>query len=231
LGNLKRHLVCEVAALAWLFVIAPWAEADQIPYPNVGFYNPTTYSFTAKASGDVIAYFAGSSAADDNQLGMLDNGALTSAGFGLDDHTSFVGQSFDLGHVNVGDSIVFVLHNLTVGLDAYSDPSLNIPYDSPGETIGHNHIYSTLYTATSPILASIPTGVYVAFEDLQFPSSDFNYFDETYVFTNVGVQSVPEPSSALLGILAAGAVGAGVMLRRWVLHKPFHRRSVSMPAA
>jgi PEP-CTERM motif len=187
------------------------AQAGPIPYPDSGTYNSTVYSFTAASTGDVIAYFAGSGATYDNQLGMLDNGVLTSAGYGLDNHTSAIGQSFDLGHVTAGDSLVFVLHNLTLAANAYSDPSLNVAYDSPDDTIGHNHIYATTYTATPPLFAGVPAGMYVGFEDLPFPGADFNYTDETFVFTNVQLAgAVPEPSSlALCGI--AGVIGLAVV--------------------
>ena len=55
---------------------------------------------------------------------------------------------------------------LSLGMDAYSDSSLNLSYDAVGQT-EHNHIYSTPYTATSPVFTGVPAGTYVAFEDLQ----------------------------------------------------------------
>lgn len=197
--------------LAAVFGGSAAALADAIPYPDIGTPNPVTTSFTAIATGDVIAYFAGSTAAYDNQLGLLDNGVLTSAGYGLDNHSSAIGQSFNLGPVNAGDSLVFVLHSLTLGMDAYSDPSMNAGYDLDG-SVGHNHVYSTDYSATSPVFPGVPAGIYVAFEDLQFPFSDFNYFDETFVFTIASntPPAVPEPSSlALFGaaLLFCGIAG------------------------
>ena len=191
-------------------------QADSIPYPNPGNYNPITYSFTATANGDVVAYFAGSGAGDDNQVGLLVNG-VQQGGFVLDDHTSAIGDSFDFGPVTAGDSLVFVMSNLTLGQLAYSDPSMNVAYDSPGDTIGHNHIYSTAYTATTPILGTpgvIPPGIYVGFEDLPFPGSDFNYTDETFVVTNVTLASVPEPSTAFLSILSTLIVGGAIALNK-----------------
>ncbi len=198
-----------VSAAAIMFGLAQLVHADPIPYPNSGSYNPTTYSFTATSNGDIVAYIVGGfSAGYTNQMGLLVNGVLTAAGFGLNNHASSVGQSFDLGPVNAGDTLTFVLEDLTLGDDAYSDAALNVGYDSAGVS-GHNHIYSTAYTATSPIFAGVPSGTYVAFEDLRFPNSDFNYDDESFVFTNtsVSVASVPEPStllmvSSLLGGLA-----------------------------
>jgi hypothetical protein len=112
-----------------------------------------------------------------------------------------------LGSVNAGDSLVFVLHNLSLGLDAYSNPSLNVPYDDDG-SVGHNHIYSTSYTATSPVFGTVPVGTYVAFEDIPFPLSDFNYDDESFVFTNVStVSSVPEPETYAMLLAGLGLLG------------------------
>jgi hypothetical protein len=204
-----------VASLTVLAVVAgaQLVHADAIPYPDSGTPNPLTYSFTATASGDVMAYFAGSTASYDNQLGMMINGIMSGAGFGLDNQSSSIGQSFNLGHVNAGDTLVFVLHNLTLGADAYSDPSLNVGYDTDG-TQGHNHVYATPYTATSPVLPGVPTGTFVSFEDLRFPSADFNYNDEDFVFTDVGISnSVPETASSV-GLLAISFAGLAFLRRR-----------------
>jgi hypothetical protein len=186
------------------------ARADIIPYPTIGVVNPVTYSFTAASTGHVIAYFAGSTASYDNELGMLINGVLSPSGFGLDNHTSALGATFDLGAVKAGDALTFVLHNLTLGADAYSDPSLNGAYDSiDGPHAPVNHIYSTPYTGTGPIIDSIPPGTYVAFED--FPASnppDYNYHDETFVFTGVAAAAAPEPATLSLACLGiAGLCG------------------------
>ena len=217
----KTLAIAASAALALMATTAQVAKAsDAIPYPHSGTYNNATYSFTASATGDVIAYFAGSGAGYDNQLGLLVNG-VAQGGFGLDDHTTTIGTAYDFGSVTAGDSLVFVLKNITLGKDAYSLPALNGSYDNgpaTGTTDGHNHIYSTSYTdsAASPanlVAALIPAGTYVAFEDLPFPGSDYNYFDESFVFTNVSA-SVPEPGAWAMMLLGFGGLGAMMRSRR-----------------
>jgi hypothetical protein len=210
---MRRFALMAASLMTLDLAVPPSTQGDPIPYPNMGHYNATTYSFVAASSGDVIGYFAGTDAAFDNRVGLLVNGVLTSAGYGLDDHSSSIGQSFDFGHVNAGDTLVFDLDILTLGAHVYSDPSLNIPYDSPGETVGHNHVYSTAYTATSPVIDSIPPGMYLAFEDESFPNSDYSYADENFVFTNVQL-AVPEPASIISMWLGLGGLGVIAIIRR-----------------
>jgi hypothetical protein len=200
-----------VTALA-LAGTAGIALASPIPYPNSGTVNPTTYSFTATATGDLIGYFAGSGASFDEQVGLLDNGVLTAAGYGLDDHSTAVGASFDFGAVTAGDTLVFVDRINGTGF-VYSDPSLNGPYDAPG-TVNDNHIYSTAATANQAFSGSI-AGTYVAFEDLPFPGSDFNYFDDTFVFSDVSTTTSGVPDGAsTLGLIGAGFAALLVLRRK-----------------
>jgi hypothetical protein len=194
------------ASLALLLsTLASGARADAIPYQTPGVLNPAVYTFTALATGDIIAYFAGSTASFDNRLGLLVNGVDTGI-VGLDNHASALGQSLDLGHANAGDTLIFVLHNLSLGQLAYSNPTMNATYD--GLLVGTQHVYSTLYTATSPIIDSITNGTFVSWEDLPFPRSDLNYNDLDFVFTNVSV-SVPGPiaGAGLPGLI----FGAGLL--------------------
>ncbi len=178
----------------------------QIPYPNSGTPNPVTYVFTAAATGDVVGYFGGSGAGYTEEVGLLDNGVLTPSGLGLNDHSSAVGDSFDFGHVTAGDTLVFEDYIFDNSAAVYSDPSMNIAYDSidgGGSVPNHNHVYSVAASANE-VYAGSPAGTYVAFEDLPFPNSDYNYFDDTFVFTDVATQrSVPEDSPTVLLVALA----------------------------
>jgi hypothetical protein len=172
-----------------------------IMYPNIGSENLTTYTFTAASTGDIVAYFAGSAAAFEQRLGLLVNGVSTGI-VGLNNHTTAAGQSLDLGHVVAGDTLTFV--DVFPGGGAwYSNPALN---GGNG-----NHVFS-IGASAGQAFAGSPAGTYVAFEDLTFPNSDFNYFDETFVFTVAAISSVPEPSTWAMMIL--GFVGIGFMRRR-----------------
>jgi hypothetical protein len=212
---LVRTFQAGVTALAIAVGGIGLAHADVIPYPNSGTENPVVYSFTAASTGDVIAYFTGTGASFSESLGMFVNGVLSPNGFGLANHSSNIGDSFNLGHVNAGDSLVFAINVFSPQLSppyVYSDPSLNGPYDFGTAGAGANHIYSVAYTATSPLFPGVPVGTYVAFEDLPAGGSDFNYFDETYVFTNVSSHVVPEP--AAMAVLGVGLLGLGMVRRR-----------------
>src|SRR5262249_16699316 len=103
------------------------ARADAIPYPTPGVVNPATYTFTAVTTGDIVAYFAGSTAAFTNTLGLQVNGVSTGI-FGLNNHTSAVGESLNLGHANAGDVLTFVMRVGGV-VDVFSNPALNATYD------------------------------------------------------------------------------------------------------
>ncbi len=202
-----------IVALALLASGAQVVLADAIPYPTPGTPNGTIYTFTAVNTGPITAYFAGSTASYHNELGLLVNG-VSSGIYGLENHSSAIGQSLVLGNVTAGDVLTFVLKNNTLGAMAYSDPSMNAGYDLDGSK-GHNHVYATPYTATSPLFTGIPVGTFVSFEDQRFPNSDFNYNDEDFVFTNVRARqnSVPDAASSL-GLLSMSLTGLGLVSRR-----------------
>ncbi|MDM4767577.1 PEP-CTERM sorting domain-containing protein [Pelomonas sp. SE-A7] len=199
--QLRSKLAAGLVAvtLAW---VNP-AQADAIPYANPGIENPILYSFTAASTGSITAYFLGSNAGFTNELTMLVNGVATGIQ-GLNNQSSSVGDSLMLGNVMAGDQIVFVMLNLAPGDVGpwYSDMAMNVD--------GSNHIYSTSFSGDGPI----PAGTYVAFEDLDSRfGSDFNYFDETFAFTNVVAVSREVPEPGALALLIAG-MGALTVIRR-----------------
>jgi hypothetical protein len=179
------------------------AQAGTIPYPNSGVPNPTTYTFTAANTGPITAYFAGSSAGFEEVVGLWVNGVSTGI-TGLDNHTSAIGQSLVLGNVQAGDILTFE--------DIILPPNNNVGpwFSNPAMNGGDNHIYSTPAFA-GQISPSIPAGTYVAFEDLPFATSDFDYNDVSFVFTNVA-SGVPEPSTWAMMLL--GFVGLGFAFRQ-----------------
>jgi hypothetical protein len=184
------------------------ANASVIPYPNIGTENPTLYSFTAAASGDVVAYFFHQDAAYTNEISLLVNGVPTGIQ-GLNNHASAYGAVLNLGSVMAGDTLVYQLLNIAPGNVGpwYSDKVLN--------SDGFNHIYSTAFSGD----AFIPAGTYIGFEDLQ-GGGDRDYNDEEFVITFVpgripDLDSVPEPSTlALFGMALLSLAGLGVMRRR-----------------
>lgn len=192
------------AALCISVGFASSALAVPTTYTNIGTQNPILYTFVATSAGDVMAYFAGSTAGYTNTLSLLVNGVDTGI-FGLNNHTSNYGDLLNFGAVNAGDNLVFRLNVLNNGDTWYSQKSSN--------SDGVNHVYSNSYGGD----AFVPAGVYVAFEDLR-NGGDFNYNDENFVFTNVSNVSndVPVPATPLLLGLGMGILALVAKRRKQV---------------
>jgi hypothetical protein len=204
MNNLTKKLLLGTSlAASWLLTNS--AHAGPIPYATPGLENPATYTFTAVATGHVIGYFAGSGASYDEVVGMSVNGGSPGA-FGLDNHTTAIGGSFDFGAVTAGDILKFYVHVNSTGYTYSSDKTQNVD--------GKNHLYSTQATAGQAFAGS-PVGTYIAFEDL-LGGGDFNYHDNTFVFTNVanGVDNVPD-GGATVALLGAGLTGLVALRRRF----------------
>lgn len=179
------------------------AEAAIPVYANPGTINPTIYGFSATATGDVMAYFAGSSAGYTSEIGLSVNGGPVGL-FCLNNKTSVLGQSCNLGSVSMGDTLEFVLKVFNTGA-FYSSNALS----NPGN---QNHVYSTPYAGGD---FGIPAGIYVGFEDL--PNlGDKDYNDHQFVFTNAGGGAVPEASTWVMLIAGFGFVGLAMRRRKGI---------------
>lgn len=184
------------AIAAGLGLSAVAASAALPVYPTPGVQNATLYTFTAASTGDVVAYFAGSTAGYSEDLGLLVNGVDTGIN-GLPNHATALGAALNFGSVNAGDVLTFYTRIFTTGDVFYSTKALN--------SDGVNHVWATGYAGGD---FGIPAGTYVAFEDLN-GGGDLNYHDETFVFTNVATTgNVPEPATWAMMIAGFGLVGA-----------------------
>jgi hypothetical protein len=193
---MKKYLLA-ATLIAGGLCVGTASHAGPIPYPNPGTINPAVYNFTASATGSVTGFFFGFNAADVDSIEMLVNGVASPAGFGFVNQTSAVGSSFNFGNVTAGDTITFLLRNQTTSTDFSSVPALNADLVQ--------HIYSTDFGGNG----TIPAGTYVAFEDLlASQGSDFDYNDDSFVFTNLAqVTGTPIPGTLPLFVSGLGALG------------------------
>jgi hypothetical protein len=189
------------SALSAALGFASGASAGIIPYPNPGTVNPDVYTFTATSTGEIEAFFVGSNASLDENIGLYVNGVSTGL-TGLNNHTSSQGDMVNLGLAHAGDTLTFVMYIPPATgspLPAFtwsSDPTQNSDLTQ--------HVYSTDVTAGQAYVGS-PTGTYVGWEDLPHGSSDEDYNDDQYIFVNVS-STVPEASTWAMMLAGFGGL-------------------------
>jgi hypothetical protein len=157
-----------------------------------------TESELVATGGEVIVYFAGSTASLDSVLNLI---SPVNVGPFFPNQTTPVGTALSLGTFVAGDILRFRL-DVSSGQSYFSGPA-------SGNPDGVIHVAHAEWAAD----ATIPVnGTLVGFEDL-FGGGDLDYDDNSFVFTNVrSPTSVPEPSSLMLA--GAGVLALGLLRRR-----------------
>ncbi len=210
---MRKQIFLAVIASSLSLSPAMWAGA--IPYPSTGIIAPTVPTY-ATSSGAINVYFAGSGAAFNDSVEIYDPSTGFNSGAILPNHSSTVGQEVVVGaapgDINAGDQLIFYI----VSPENPEGGSGNTLYASiPSYSAdGVNHAYITMYDGTG-LGSGIPAGIYVGLEDEPSGLSDFNYDDDTFVFTGVSAPSVgatPEPGSLLL--LGTGLLSSVLLMRR-----------------
>lgn len=173
-------------------------------YPNPGTQNAVNYALAAGGGDQLRTWFVGrGGAAYTVQLGAIVNGV--DRGLGLNNQTSSLGQLFNYGAINVGDSIKFYVFVNNSG-KTYT----NFIADNAD---GVQHFYrGPTYTGGDfgiPVSTANP-GTYFGVEDLD-GGGDFNYTDFQFI---ARTGAIPEPATWAMLILGFGVIGGAVRTRR-----------------
>ena len=208
-------IACRLAAsgglLALLFAgVTTSALAGAIPYANVGTIAPEVSVF-ASGDGGINVFYFGSGANFYDSVEVLDPTTGYDSGPILGNHATVLGAELTLGTgaggIKAGDQLVFFIDSPEgkfASLDSYSAD-------------GVNHAYLTNYAGGTVGGVSVPSGLYVGLEDQTNGFADFDYDDDSFVFTGVTAPSMPvaaTPEPSTLALLGTGLLGAAGAVRR-----------------
>lgn len=181
------------------------AHACSIQYQNTGTVAATS-TIKATATGELQGYFVGYSAADTDEIRMVDMTTGYTSAYSFVNKTTVAGKETKFGSVNAGDTLILELYNETTGLQFASNPSLSAD--------GINHAYTASFGGGTLDGVAYAAGDYTYFgmEDLPKSVSDLDYNDDQFLFKDVSANVTPEPNSLLL--FGTGLLTLGLMLRR-----------------
>jgi hypothetical protein len=189
--------------------LATSAQAVIPIYPNPGVQNPTSVAtFTAGNTGYVRTWFLGrGGAAFTVRLGAIVNGV--DRGLGLNNQTSALGELFNYGAINAGDTLRFYIFVQDTGQTWDTNPANN--------SDGVNHAYFQINNYFGgdfgvPLNSTTRRGSYFGFEDLD-GGGDFNYQDLQFALR---LGAIPEPATWAMMILGFGMIGGAMRRRRAV---------------
>jgi hypothetical protein len=180
------------------------------PYSHAGspILTSTNVTYTGANGTGINAYFYSVSAGDTDTISIFD----ATTGTFLAPTNAFNNQSpttpgtmatFTSPTLHTGDTLVFDLYNTSFSGETFSS---NIGTSPDGDS----HAYVTSFNGTIGSYGNI-VGTYVGMEDLPNGQSDFDYNDDTFVFTSV---ATPTPEPGTFALLGTGLIGAAGALRR-----------------
>ena len=150
-------------------------------------------TFYVATTGDVKLTFISSSAAYNSTLGLV-NGPSDIFG----DHSSQLGQTYDLGVMAAGSVLDFSLDVLNTGKTFFSDTAQN------SDDVNHTQAFS------------LGDEALIGFEDL-YGGGDRDYNDLVFAASNISlspVAAVPEPATWAIMMCGFGVIGTALRRRQ-----------------